>query len=270
MIPGLTKDVASINVAEKGYITLEIIASAAGGHSSLPPRETAVGRLARAIAKLQEAPYPGGLTGVSKDFFNGLGPHMDRQQRMVFANQWLFRPVLERILSGSAPTDAMLRTTIAPTMLAGSHTENVLPQRAVATVNFRIHPRDTIEGTIDHVGALLDDPMIEVKPRNAGNPPSPVSSSSSAGYRLLAQSFQQVFEGSIAVPGMTIAGTDTKHYSKIATDSYRINPFIFTADELPLIHGANERISIENLARGAQFYHLLLRKAAGGDGNGNG
>ena len=138
IIPGLNKDVASINVAEKGYVTLDVTARAEGGHSSIPPSETAVGALAKAVAKLQDAPLPGGLTGASKDFFDTLGPHFSLVQRVLFANQWLFRPVLESALSGSAATNAMLRTTTAPTMLTGSNKENVLPQVASATVNFRL------------------------------------------------------------------------------------------------------------------------------------
>ncbi|MFT5637676.1 MAG: carboxypeptidase PM20D1 [Paracoccaceae bacterium] len=135
VISGLNVPVASINVAEKGYVTLDITARANGGHSALPPRETAVSALANALTKLQSEPVPGGLTGASKDFFDGLGPHFSLEKRVLFANQWFYRPILERILSSSAATDAMLRSSKAPTMLQGSTKENVLPQVAVHLVN---------------------------------------------------------------------------------------------------------------------------------------
>jgi carboxypeptidase PM20D1 len=262
IVPGLKRDVASINVAEKGYITVDITANGAGGHSSLPPRQTAVGELAEAIVALQAEPVPGGLTGASKEFFDALGPNFPLLQRVLFANQWLSRPVLEMALSGAPSTDAMLRTTMAPTMLEGSAKENVLPQEATATVNYRLHPRDSVEDIValtqERVG---DDLTVELRggfQRGA----SAVSRSDNAAFAGLAKTFGQVFGDVIIVPGLTIAGTDTRHYSRVADDSYRINPFVMTGEDIPRLHGVNERLSLEDLERAAQFYTVLLRNTA--------
>ncbi len=51
----------------------------------------------------------------------------------------------------------MLRTTTAPTMLSASVKTNVLAIEAIATVNFRVHPRDTIGGIFDHVSAVVEN-----------------------------------------------------------------------------------------------------------------
>jgi len=263
VISGLGQDVASINVAEKGYVTLDITASAEGGHSSLPPRDTAVSKLAKAITKLQAKPVPGGLTGASKDFFDALGPYFSLEKRVLFANQWLYRPVLESVLSGSNATDAMLRSTKAPTMLQGSNKENVLPQTAVATVNFRIHPRDSIQSLIAHTKALIDDPEIKVEIRGGwGNEPSRVSDRNGEGFKMLATTFRQVFGDLIVVPGLTVAGTDSVHYETISDDSYRINPFVFTGEDIKRLHGRNERISVQAMAQAVQFYQVLIGNAA--------
>lgn len=261
MVPGLARDVASINVAEKGYMTVDLVARAAGGHSSLPPRETAVGILAAGVAKLQAQPFPGGLTDVSAEFFDGLGPHFGFPEKAVFANQWLFRPVLESQLGGSEGTDAMLRTTIAPTMLSGSDTENVLPQEAVATVNFRIHPRDTVDSVLAYVARVVDDPRVEIRPREGARAASGVSSAESKAFALLAVSFQAVFGDVAVVPGLTVAATDSAHYAAVADDSYRINPFVFEPHDLPRIHGVNERVSLENLEKAVQFYRIVMQGA---------
>ena len=262
VISGLDKPVASINVAEKGYVTLDITARAEGGHSALPPRETAVSALAMALTRLQSEPVPGGLTGASKDFFDGLGPHFSMERRVLFANQWLYRPILENILSGSAATDAMLRSSKAPTMLQGSGKENVLPQAAVASVNFRIHPRDSVQSLIDHAHKLIDDDTIEVTVRGGANEPSTVSSATSEGFETLSMTFQQVFGDLAIVPGLTIAGTDTRHYAGIADDSYRINPFIFTGEDIPRLHGKNERVSVDGMVKAVHFFRLLIENAA--------
>ncbi len=260
VIAGLELPVASINVAEKGYVSLDITARAEGGHSSLPPRDTAVSTLATALTKLQSGPVPGGLTGASKEFFDGLGPHFTLAQKVLFANQWFYRPLLEIVLSGSPATDAMLRTTKAPTMLVGSAKDNVLPQKATATVNFRIHPRDSIDGVVAHTREMIDNSEIEITLRGGfGNEPSAVSDKDGIGFQALSKTFRQVFGDLIVVPGLTVAATDSVHYAKISDNSYRINPFVFTGEDIKRLHGRNERISVQAMGQAVQFYQMLIR-----------
>lgn len=261
IVPGLDVPVASINLSEKGYVTLILVARASGGHSSMPPRVTAVGRLASALDRLQSSPVPGGLTGVSAEFFDGLGRHFSIKERVLFANTWLFRPVLEAVLSGAPSTDAMLRTTTAPTMLSGSNKENVLATEATATINFRIHPRDTVDSVIAHVRDTIADPEIEISvdPVFAVEA-SPVASAEAAGYRDIETSILAAFGPLATVPGLTIAATDARHYATVADAAYRINPFKITNDDLIRFHGINERLSIENLGHGLNFFGALIQK----------
>ncbi len=259
IIPGLPKPVASINTSEKGYLTLNLIARAPGGHSALPPQITAAGRVARAVDRLQMAPLPGGLDGLSAEFFDALARHFSLERRVLFANDWLFGPVIENVLSGANTTNAMLRTTTAPTMLRGSSKENVLPTEAVATVNFRLHPRDTVEGVIAHVVAAIDDPEVEVvMAGDHASEASPVASSSAQGYVDIESSILAVFGDVIPVPGMTIAATDARHYALAAEGAYRISPFQLTDDDLARFHGTDERLSIDNLGKGIDFYGRLI------------
>lgn len=262
VIAGLTAPVASINVAEKGYVSLDITAHAEGGHSSLPPRDTAVSELAKALTRLQSAPVPGGLTGASRDFFDALGPHFSLSKRVLFANQWFYRPLLNRVLSGSPATDAMLRSSKAPTMLQGSAKDNVLPQTAMATVNFRIHPRDSIDSIIAHTREMIDNPEIDVEIRGGeGREPSEVSAADNQAFATLELTFRQVFGDLIVVPGLTVAGTDSRHYKLVSDDSYRINPFLFTSEDIKRLHGRNERISVDGMVLAVQFYATLIRNA---------
>ena len=258
IIPGLNRPVASINVAEKGIVTLKLTARGEGGHSSLPPRETAVGILAGAIYRLQQNPVPGGLTDVSAEFFNTLGREFALGQRIVFANAWLFRPLLENILSGAATTDAMLRTTTAPTMLQGSPQENVLATEATARVNFRIHPRDTVETIVAHVRETVADERIEITVPEQFSPASPVSSSAAGGYSAIRNAVLAGFGDVAPVAGLTIAATDARHYQAVADNAYRINPFLIGPDDIARFHGTDERLSIDNLERGIVFYNTLL------------
>ncbi len=259
IIPGLNRPVASINIAEKGTVTLKLTARGEGGHSSLPPRETAVGILAGAVYRLQQNPVAGGLSGVSAEFFDTLGREFALGQRIVFANMWLFRPLLENILSGAATTDAMLRTTTAPTMLQGSPKENVLATEATARVNFRIHPRDTVESIVAHVRATVDDERIEITVPERFSPASPgVQQRDGPATSPIRGAILESFGDVAPVAGLTIAATDARHYAAAADDAYRINPFLIGPDDIARFHGTDERLSVDNLERGIVFYNTLL------------
>ncbi|MBI2753973.1 MAG: M20 family peptidase [Betaproteobacteria bacterium] len=262
IVPGVPRPVASINIAEKGYLTLVLTARGQGGHSSMPPRETAVGILAGAIVKLQQAPMPGGLDGITGETFGALARYMSFDKRVLFANQWLFGPLIEATLAKSPASNAMLRTTTAPTMLSGSIKENVLPIEATATVNFRLHPRDTPDAVVAHVKRTIADERVSVAVRRA-DPASPLASVDSAGYRAIANTVRRVYGDISVAPGLTIAGTDSKHYQKVSDNAYRFNPMMITPQDLAGFHGTNERISLENLVRATRFYIELIKSGAG-------
>ncbi len=258
MFPGVKPLLASINVAEKGSLTLDVVATAPGGHSSMPPPETAVGKLARAITRLEENPIPGGLTDLTKEMFDAISAYMPFGQRLLFANQWLFARTIDSVLSKVTFTNAMVRTTTAPTMLSASVKTNVLPIEAIATVNFRIHPRDTMESIRQYVTKIVEDEDISVRVRGGRNA-SAVSDWNSDGYQLIARSVREVYGEVVIAPGLMIAGSDSRHYAKVADNSYRFNPYIMKSDDLTGFHGTNEKISVANFAQGVRSYVQIIR-----------
>jgi carboxypeptidase PM20D1 len=264
MAPGVDAPVAMISVAEKGGVSLELVARAAGGHSSMPPPQTAVGILAEAIVRLENAPLPGGLDGVSAAMFGGIARHSSSfMSRMLFANTWLFGGLLESVLSQSPAGNAMMRTTTAATMFSGSEKANVLPIEATATVNFRLHPRDTEDDVLDHARRVIDDDRIEISKTGVRRDASAVSSTSAQGYLDIARVTRQVFADAVVVPSLTVGGTDSFHYHEVADDSYRYHPMILASTDTTRVHGTNERIAIDNLVHATGFYAQLIKTSAG-------
>jgi carboxypeptidase PM20D1 len=262
LIPGVSKPVASINVAEKGFMNLELNVASTGGHSSMPKGHTAVGILSTAIHNLQNSPLQGSLEGVTGNMFDHLAPHMPFVQRVLFANKWLFSGLIENKLSQSAGGNAMLRTTIAPTMLSGSIKANILPINASAIVNFRLHPSDSVASVIEHVTQAINDKRVVINVLE-GAPASRVSSYDSAGFKEIASITQHVHGESVVVtPGLTIAATDSRKYESIAENSYRFNPMSIHAEDVAGFHGTNERLSIDNLLKATEFYIQLMRSTA--------
>jgi carboxypeptidase PM20D1 len=257
LIDGVDSLVAAINVAEKGSVTLDIIAAAEGGHSSMPPKTSAITDLARAITRLEENPVPGGLEGLAADMFDRISRHMPFVPRVFFANQWLFGGLIEEQLSEAPTTNAMLRTTTAPTMLSGSVKTNVLPIEAVATVNFRIHPRDSVESVENYVTDLVASDSISVHSHGGGNP-SAVSDWQAPGYEVIAQSMREIHGDIPVAPGLMIAASDSRHYGKVADNAYRFNPIRLTPELLTGFHGTNEKISVTDYAQGVRGYIRII------------
>ncbi|MFU8815417.1 MAG: M20 family peptidase [Pseudomonadales bacterium] len=258
IFPGVSLPVATINTAEKGSVSLRIVAQAEGGHSSMPPRQTAVGHLARALVKLEQNPMPGGLEGLAAASFDAVGPHMPFLPRMMFANRWLFGPLVERQLGQLPFADAMLRTTTAPTMLAASPKVNVLPIEASATVNFRVHPRDSVDDVIRHVTALVANEHVRVEAQE-GRAASAVADMTSEGYRLVEAAVRAEFGDLVVAPGLLVAATDSRYYAQIADHAFRFNPMVVTPAEVAGFHGTNERISTAGMLQGVRTYVRLLR-----------
>ncbi len=268
MVPGLLADperpAAIISVAEKGYVSLQLTATGASGHSSAPSGELAVFRLARALKALEDNPYPMELKGPAADLLKALAPEMTGAKRFAINNLWLTGALVASSLSSEPAFDAMTRTTIAPTMLRAGLKDNVLPQSATAVVNFRIHPRDSVESVIERTQEIVGEDIGISIWLDEATDPSPVSSTDTDGYRALVAAVQDVYGDDIlAAPGLTIGGTDAKHYVPLADAAYRFLPITFRGEDTKRLHGNNERVMIDDLYRMVRVYEELIRAEAG-------
>ena len=262
MMPGVEAPVAMVGVAEKGFVSVELVARGEGGHSSMPPRQTAVGVLARAVSRLEAEPLPGGIRGATAMLFDHAGPEMPFGMRLVFANRWLFGPLLERRLAASPATDAALRTTTAATVFQAGTKDNVLPARARAVVNFRILPGDSVAGVLAHVRRTVDDARVRARVVGFASEPSPVSGTETAGFRAVQRSIRQVFPDAVVAPYLVVGATDARHFHGLSPHVYRFLPVRVTSGDLARMHGTDERVSVAGYADAVRFYAQLLRNGA--------
>jgi carboxypeptidase PM20D1 len=262
IIKGIEKPVALVGIAEKGYLSLELTVEDAGGHSSQPPKNTAVGILSRAIVRLEENPFDGGFEGVTGQMFDKLTPEMSFDQKFFLSNLWLFRPLVVRQLSSAASTNATLRTTTAATVFNAGVKDNVLPNKATALVNFRILPGETIESVTENVRRTINDERVKISAygENAWNP-SPVSDVNSESFQTIEKTIRQTFPETIVAPYLVLGATDARHYAEISPNVYRFSPFKLNSEDLKRIHGIDERISIETYSQGIGFYYNLVKNA---------
>ncbi len=264
-VPGIKQPVALIGTAEKGFLSLELTADGTGGHASMPPKQTAVGVLAAAIDRLEMNPFPIRMTGPAADLFEYLGPEMSFPFNMLFANQWLFGPVIQGQLAASNATNAAIRTSTAPTMFQGSNQDNVLPAKAVAVVNFRILPGESIQSTQDHVKQVINDPRVKVQPYRGASEPSPISPTSAWSFGVLSKTIREVMPDVLIAPMLVLAGTDCGHYEALSPNIYRFLPQRLYGDDTGMLHGTNEKIAISNYVEGISYYIQLMKNFGGGD-----
>jgi carboxypeptidase PM20D1 len=263
MIKGLEKPAALIGVAEKGYATLVLTAHATPGHSSMPPRQTAIGMMSAALARLEDHRLPTQIRGTVAEMFDTLAPEMSGFNRVVLSNLWLFKPLLLREFENSGPSEATIRTTTALTIFNAGDKDNVLPGIAAASVNFRLIPGDTQASVIDHIRDTVANDRISIEPFAGNTDPPPVTASTSPSYLMLNKTIREIYPDVIVAPGLMIAATDSRHYVGITDNIFRFSPVRANGEDLKHFHGTNERLSIEGYADMIRFYRRLIENAAG-------
>jgi len=259
VFPGVPGATAVVGLAEKGLLDVDLITTDPGGHASSPVRGGAPARLARAVLRIDENPFPARVHDVVLAMIDALGRQAPTGYRALFAHARYLRPVLALLLSRSGrEANALIRTTVAITQLEGSKAPNVLATRARASANIRIALGETVQSTVDRLRRVIDDPAVELRVV-AGNDPSPVSRADNAAFALVSEATRSVYPDAAVAPYVMVQASDARHFSQICDSVYRFMPFDLSRDELASLHAADERISIAALHRGAGFFRYLIR-----------
>ncbi len=259
IVPMIEQPVATIGTSEKGYLTVELACKYEGGHSSMPNAETAISILSNAIVKVTENRPAATFTQPVNDFMGFIGPEISWPARVVFANKWLLGGILKGIYTSSSPGNATVRTTTAPTMVSGGIKDNVLPTTAKATINFRLLPNISTDELVKYLRKVIDDWRVDITVLEGAREPAPVSSVETYAFSTIQKTVGQVFEGTLVAPTLMLGSSDSRHYSKVSKNIYRFAPYQLRNEDLATIHGANEKISIENYQAMIRFYYQLIK-----------
>jgi carboxypeptidase PM20D1 len=263
ILPGIETPVGLIATAEKGFLTLKLTVDSAPGHSSTPPRETAIGILSKALAFLEATPQPAHMDAATM-LFRGVAPLLPFAQQFALANLWLFGRTVRKNLEKSPSTNAMIHTTVAPTIFQAGATENVLPAKASAYVNFRLLPGETIAGVCERVRKIIDDKRVAFEPvPGFTSEASPFSSTEAPEYEILSRTIRQVFGGVPVAPLLMLGASDSRHFASFSNGVYRFIPLEFDEDALSRVHGINERVEVEGMGKMVQFFEQLIPAWAG-------
>ena len=256
---GIEKPVAVIGVAEKGNSSFVIHFEGEGGHSSTPPKETAVSTMARFIREVQSKPAKPRLTPTVKAMLKATAPYRPGIQRFILAHPDLFAPLLIKILQKNRQTAAMLQTTTSFTMAAGGVSHNVLPEKASCTVNLRILQGDSVAEVLQRfrdIGLPFQvEAILQEEPTAASQLEGPTMDH-------LRSSIASIFPEAVITPYLMVGGTDCRHYAQVCRNAYRFEPARVSEKELSLMHGKGEYLSLKNLKTMIEFYETYIRTLA--------
>ena len=154
---GANCEFAAIGVAEKGVFSAHCTVRSLGGHAATPSPADATAKLVKALNSIVANPAPARISKPVELMLRELAAHSGFGLKLVFANLWLFRPLVLAIMKRSPETAAMVRTTYAITQLAGSKAMNVIPKTASATVNVRVDPNETVALALARLKGHFDE-----------------------------------------------------------------------------------------------------------------
>lgn len=262
LVPGISKDVAMIGTAEKGFVTFNLNLELEGGHSSMPKKESAIDVLSSAIVKLKANPFEAKITEPIKGFMTYLGPEMPFAQKMAFANTEIFESAIVSAYESESSGNALMRTTTAPTIIRAGVKDNIIPYQASATINFRTLPGTTIEDVKRHIEKVIDDDRIVLSEGEFSSEAPMASGTDTFGYKTIDKTIRQLFPSALVAPNLVIGGTDSRHYYPLSKHIYRFAPFYLNSKNMSTFHGIDERIRVEDFEQAVGFYIQLIKNSS--------
>lgn len=258
----------TVETAEKGSARFKIRTTGDPGHGSVPHENNAIIKLAELLSKVRGKQPPVHFTATLRGYIEGLAS----AQPSELAD--LLRAVLEDESTASAAIDrlpidehlkrelhAMSRNTIAPTMINVGSQINVIPSEAVAYLDSRLLPGQTLDSYLQELHAIFgEDCEIEfVDPSIAleADPASPL-------FEVIKEVVSVHAPEASVIPTMLTGGTDAKHVSRLGTKVYGFSPELYNGMlGWSGVHGHDERIGVRAMQWGARVMYEIVEKFAG-------
>jgi acetylornithine deacetylase/succinyl-diaminopimelate desuccinylase-like protein len=253
--------VQQIQVGEKAVQNYRLETVNAGAHSSIPIRDNAIYELSDALTKVRDHEFPMKFTDTTRAFFAKAGGARGGDElgrAMEALSQNPADAAAEAIVSKDRSYHSMLRTTCVATLLEGGHANNALPQRAVANVNCRIFPGETVEGTQAALVAAIGDPGVKVTlvpPIRPVAVPPPLDPKIMAPVQKLVAKY---YPGVPLIPSMSTGATDGIYLEAIGIPVYGA-PGGWGDPDGNGTHGLNERRSVRSVFVGRDFLTDLIK-----------
>lgn len=250
-----------VQTSEKVPFHVEVIASGTGGHASVPRKDNAIVRLARALTKIAEYEPPVKLLAVTRRYFEGLAGIEDGDVgRWMRALEEPGRAELAaaRISDANPVWNAMMRNTISVTVVHGGFRSNVIPAEARATLNIRMLPGESVHTLVEELRKRVDDPNVRFEVGVPTRQPAPPSSLDSELYATMERVSKDFYPGAEVLPLLSTGATDSAQLRLRNVQAYGLLPFPLAEEDLARMHGDNERIPLDAFRTGIRYLHRVV------------
>lgn len=255
LVPGVKRAVAMIGIAEKAYLDLILSLEMEGGHSSVPPADTAISALSEAVNRLMKHPFKSYLSAPTHAFIKQIAPHSSFATRLAFSNLWLFKPLIFKIFGRNPKSKALVQTTMVPTIIRGGEKTNVVPKQASVSVNYRLLPGTTTKDVIDHTRKAIKNPQIKIEVSEQRTAIGAVARWDNEAFEKISNAILKNFDDTIVAPFLMVATTDSRHYQTLTTDIYKFSPMIDPEG----FHGVDEKLDLKVYSKIIGFYVDLIK-----------
>ncbi len=268
--------------AEKGVFRFTLTTDGVAGHASMPGMgENALLKMAPLLERLGARQPAYELTAEPRAFLGAIGEDPHDPAGSIAR----LRAADERLATMFEP---MLGVTFAPTRISASEKINVIPSRAVLKVDCRVPPGLGEDEVKRAIAEVLDSQPREVTaadpPANPNPDPDPnsdppfrveftervVGNRSPVESPLMNAISEWVSErdpGARTAPTILPGFTDSRHFREAFPQCVAYGFFPQRHQSLletaPLIHGADERIDVRDLAFAAEFFRDLALRVLG-------
>ncbi|MFO1400965.1 MAG: M20/M25/M40 family metallo-hydrolase [Steroidobacteraceae bacterium] len=243
----------------KTYLNFLLETTNPGGHSSEPRPDNAITQLAAGLVRLGRYVFPYKVNATTRLYFRQMAASSDGQRRADMLAVAATRPdtAAAARLARDVTLNPILHTTCVPTLLAGGHQENALPQRAQATVQCRVFPGESIEQVRATLQRVVADPAIHV---TLGPPvvPAPETEPSPAVLEAITRVAHSMWPGVPVMPEMSAGASDNIYTRAAGIPSYGVSGAWedFGDDRA---HGRDERRAVAAFDESVEFTYRLMK-----------
>ena len=258
VFPGVKSPVATIGIAEKGNLNVQLTANCVGGNAATPPKKTAITALSRAVLRLNEKTFKPYLSPPILQMFDQMGRHSIFPFKVMFGNFWCFKNVFTFLCRvRRCELNSLVRSTIAFTIMETGDAIHVLPSTATIKANIRLIPGDTPQTVVEHLKQTINDNSISVTILE-NEPVNFVSEINTIGYQRVQDTIRIMWPKALISPFLMMVRTDARHFHKISDVVLRFSAMEMSAEDRERIHGQNERIREEQLLGAVEFYQRMI------------
>ena len=253
----------ALQAAEKVYLDVDLIAHGPGGHSSVPPIETPIDHLARALDKVGRYNFRVSLNPVMRSYFEKRAAlttgEMGAAMAAIARNPDDAK-AQEKLLTDRGHA-AHLRTTCIATMLRGGTAPNAIPQEVGATVNCRVMPGTSQDEILRTLRDVVADSSITIKVVNPMHPSAP-SIPTPALMSLIERVVHAEHPGIPVIPYMEGGATDGLWFRNAGIPVFGVMGAFVEESDARRAHGKDERIPVAAFAEMARYSARLLAEVA--------